>query len=296
MTQESPKIAEADEQLGIDQLIDQYKNSEDFVHRAKTENSQSAYNLDLRQFGKFCQTHEILALAQLTPQVMSEWVDEMKTGDYKLASINRKLASMKEGFFDWLIVRGSVSQDFKIDLPDYFKTQRRPAEILKFSQIRKLINAIKKEDLRAAALVQIALKTGGKTSEIVQMKTQDVLIDPTNDQVLVRLSTPGKNNGRTIILDREAGETIKEYLQETRVKPDEYLFTNKRGKNKKTEHLSRQGFWSILEQYGREIGLPNLNPQILRNTFIVNFRGDVKELSDILGMSLSNATKVRSLI
>ena len=64
----------------------------------------------------------------------------------------------------------------------------------------------------------------------------------------------------------------------TRLKPEDPLFKERH----KGSRLTRNLVWFMLRDYGREIGVENLNARMLRNTFIAGFLGQNNSLMKYL--------------
>jgi len=292
MTPEQTPVLEASRQKNrIAEEIKQYKQSETFT--TKRPNSQISYSIDIKQFEKFCQTQGISTLVELKPQDITNWANSMKNGQSAEATVARRIAGVKS-FLTWAIAEGLLKTDFKPDLPQ-FKSERPVPKILTPEQTRNLINeTLQNKDKRDATLVQILLKTGAKTSEIVELKTEDIL--NVSGQTAVRLAT-GQMNERTILLDEETEKIIREYFDQRKPKQREAgqpLFTNQRWIQK--EPLTRQGIWLILKKYGERIQVSSLNTSTLRYTFAANLSGTQSERARILGVSEHTAIFTDQLI
>ena len=73
--------------------------------------------------------------------------------------------------------------------------------------------------------------------------------------------------------------------------PESILFVNYLG-----EAFSRQGFWKLMKQYGKQVGLEDrLTPHILRTSFAVHMvqnGADLKSLQELMGHEDIMATKI----
>ena len=62
------------------------------------------------------------------------------------------------------------------------------------------------------------------------------------------------------------------------------------------EPFSRQGFWKVLKQYGRKVGLESkITPHILRTSFAVHMvqnGADLKSLQELMGHEDIMATQI----
>ncbi|OGD86869.1 hypothetical protein A2Z23_03495, partial [Candidatus Curtissbacteria bacterium RBG_16_39_7] len=268
----------------VDQTIRQYVDSIEFTTHARTRNSRDAYNCDLTQFRDFCYDQGIRFLEQLRPENLCEWIDELKDEGRTETTISRKEASLK-GFLKWAKDQELLPEDLTEQLPK-FKLPERLFQALNPEQIEALIESTRSQrTLKHAVLIQIALKTGARADEIVKRKVEDI-IQSDNGQVGIKFDHKRKECYRIVPLDAEAGTIVKKYLSELehllekKLRPDQPLFPGLRGR----DCLSRQGFWLIIQNHGNKIGVSGLSPNVLRNTFVANFAGNLKELIIILGL------------
>ena len=88
-----------------------------------------------------------------------------------------------------------------------------------------------------------------------------------------------KAETRTLQIDNKTGSRIAEYIKDSGLKLKDPLFKGQRG----TPRLTRQGVWLVLTSSGKRIGIENLTPRTLRDTFMANFTGTPRELSEVLG-------------
>ena len=285
----TPETARA---IEIGSAITQYINSSEFGNRLKSENSRLAYQSDLGKFKAFCENRGISSLDQLRPENLRDWTTEMEKQGYKSRTIARK-ATVVNCFIKWNRTKGLLPPDFTVSLPK-LRLPERSFRILTPEQVRALIAATKQQpNLRDAALVQIALKTGARETEIVNLTTDDIRLDST-DRMIVKCGTPEKQNNRMIRLDKEATTIVRNYLSKRNGGPNQPLFIQSRPWDHSVP-LTRQGFWVILKKYGKRIGVPDLTPSTLRNTFAFNLIASQKELARTMGISEGRAVIISNL-
>ena len=277
MTTEAVRATEVFQQDGVRQALGQYINSERFSGGTLSRDTRLAYCGDLAQFEKFCQNHDILPMNALTQQDIGDWLKEMKEEKgYARATIDRKRSSLS-GFLDWAQTEGLIRPDFTISLPKSEPVGKKHRPILSAEQVDSLIS--KTKNLRDASLILIALTTGASVKEIVNLNVEDIL--RTGDgNIAIRFKGIVKRvQSRTLEVDKKAGSKIAEYIGKSGLKPKDPLFKGRKGHR----WLIRQGFNFMLNGYAPKIGMQNLNPRMLRNTFIANFAGTARQLDAILG-------------
>lgn len=262
-------------QNGLEQAIARYKQSGLFLKLSG--NTQVFYNHDLTQFQEeYCQAHNILSPDQLTPEDVTNWRDQLRQGGYSPATINRKRASLS-GFLEEAQAKGIIRPDFKKSLPKYESVGKKQPRILSAEQADSLIS--KAKNLQDASLISIALTTGATTTEIVNLNTEDILgIEDGNTAIRFKGGIR-KTQLRILQIDKRIGSEIAEYIEDSGLKPEDPLFKERH----KGSRLTRNLVWFMLRDYGREIGVENLNARMLRNTFIAGFPGTEQQLNEVLG-------------
>ena len=136
--------------------------------------------------------------------------------------------------------------------------------------------------MRDASLILIALATGANITEILNLNAEDILKTGDGNTAIRFKGGIHKTQPRTLVVDKRSGDKITEYIKDSGLKPEDPLFRGFRGQHERGR-LARQGLNFILNAYATEIGVENLNPRMLRNTFIANFTGTPHKLSETLG-------------
>lgn len=275
MTPEARQSEGVSHQNGLEQAIDQYKQSEYFL--GLSENTQVFYNHDITQFQEeYCQVHNIISPDQLTPEDVTNWGDQLRQNGYSPATINRKRASLS-GFLEVAQAEGIIRLDFKKSLPKYESLGKKQPGVLSAEQVGSLIS--KAKNLRDASLILIALTTGATITEIVNLNAEDILRTEDGNTAIRFKGDIRKTQPRTLPIDKKIGSKIAEYIEDSGLKPEDPLFKE----GHKGSRLTRNLVWFILRDYGREIGVENLNARMLRNTFISRFPGTEQQLNEVLG-------------
>ncbi|GEM_PF-4147947 len=260
---------------GLEQAIDRYKQSKKFLELSG--NTQVFYSHDLTQFQEeYCQAHNILSVIQLTPEDVANWRDQLRQGGYSPATINRKRASLS-GFLEEAQTQGMIRPDFKKSLPKYESVGKKQPGILTAEQADSLIS--KAKNLQDASLILIALTTGASITEIVNLNAEDILRTEDGNTAIRFKGGIRKIQTRTLQIDKKIGSKISEYIEDSGLKPEDPLFKERH----KGSRLTRNLVWFMLRDYGREIGVENLNTRMLRDTFIARFPGTEQQLNKVLG-------------
>jgi len=146
--------------------------------------------------------------------------------------------------------------------------------------------------LRDSAMVELLYATGLRVSELIALRLRDINMDAGY------LRCVGKGSKERLVpMGRQASHKLRTYLEggRPRIVPGggahPALFLNSRGRG-----LSRQGFWKILKQYGRTVGLRGkLSPHVLRHSFATHLleRGaDLRSVQMMLGHADISTTQI----
>jgi integrase/recombinase XerD len=264
-----------------------------------SDNTVAAYRNDLNQFYEFltAQFSEIDSWVDVTPEIIDEYVDDLKNRDhpYAASSIARKVAAVKS-FFNYLHARGFIPTNptNNIDSP---KVKKRLPKTLASKEIEYLLLAPQKgstpKHLRDTALLNMLYATGMRVSEVVNLEMDDV--SSKRGETIVTVSESDERQ-RDIILDDEMCIILDRYLEDGRpylIKdPQENaLFLNHRG-----HKLTRQGLWLIIKAYAREADLESeVTPHTLRHSFAahkLDSGTDLEEVQKLLGHANISTTQI----
>ena len=276
MTHEALRPTEVSHQNGLEQAIGRYEQSESFLDLS--ENTRLAYAADLAQFQKYCRTQDISEVSKIKSEDIRNWHHQLRQAIRAPATINRKSKSLSV-FFGWAQAEGIIQPDFTISLPKCKPVEKKQPRVLSAGEADSLIS--KARNLRDASLILIALATGANITEILNLNAEDILKTGDGNTAIRFKGGIHKTQPRTLVVDKRSGDKITEYIKDSGLKPEDPLLL---GSNSQEDgRLTRGGAHLILKQYRREIGVENLNPRMLRDTFIANFAGTPQELDAKLG-------------
>ncbi len=241
------------------------------------ENTIAAYEQDLYHFLRFLNRNGIVMLERVKDTNCKSYLLALEQEGLMPASITRKLASLR-GFFDFCMRRGYVKED-PTEQVKAARVIRKEADILEVKQIRKLLSlpdTQKTKGLRDRAILELFYATGMKATELTALLWEDVNLKL--GYVCVR---NGKRE-RVIQLPEPVVEVLREYRQ-CCDESETILFPARSG-----EAFTRQGIWKLVRAYGMKLGIPELSPQVLRDSFIAHMLqngADLTALQEILGVS-----------
>lgn len=268
--------------------------------RGSAVNTVAAYRNDLSQFSAFVRDYRGLQangpqtrqLGQLSSEVLTAYLLDLRDKGYSAATVARKVAAVKS-FFAFAAQRGLVRDNVAASLGSPRVARRAPRGV-DAEDVQRLLEVgcagETADSLRDRAMFTLLYHSGMRVSEMVGLDASDVEIE----QAMVRCRG-ARGAARRIPLTTEAGLALREYLARgraavARARGSEALFLNRRG-----DRLTRQGFWLIMKTRAQACGLRDrFTPHALRHSFAlrrVHEGTALKDLKDLLGVNLS-ATQV----
>lgn len=264
------------------------------VEKKASENTREAYRRDIAAFETFLRKRGVLRDEEASNADVAAYMMELKSNGKSKATTNRKLSSIRT-YYRFLIKKGLVSTNPTEDIKSP-KIERKALEYLTIKEVEKLLespdDSIK--GLRDRAMLEVLYATGIRVSEIIELKMKDI-------NLRMGFITCNGDHGRARIVPMGvlARNALDEYILHSRPallkdKPDTTdteVFLNYMG-----EPFSRQGFWKVLKQYGKAVGLEEkITPHILRTSFAVHMvqnGADLKSLQELMGHEDIMATQI----
>lgn len=257
------------------------------IEKGLAPNSLSAYGRDLRHFSAWCSELETVDLPEIR-----RYLDTLVMQGLSARSRARKLSALRN-FYDYLLREGRIGADPVRLLP----LPRQESTLPKFLSTKQVDDLLAAPEpgtprgLRDRAMLQVLYATGVRVSELCGMQLSALSLD----MGVVRVMGKGRKE-RMVPLGSEAVRAVREYLSagrpillEGRATPA--LFVTARG-----GPLTRQGFWKLLKEYGKQAGIWNsLSPHVLRHSFATHLleRGaDLRSLQTMLGHADISTTQI----
>lgn len=272
---------------------------EEFLNHIQVElgysaNTLTAYRNDLNQFADYLEEHESVEhWAQVDKDVVVRFVLHLKEREYSPATVARKVAAVKS-FFHFLVAEGVVTDDPTATL-DAPRVKKRLPKTLSREDVDLLLatplEAEGPKALRDAALLEMLYATGMRVSELVALNVDDVNLASATARCF------GKGAKERIIpMHLRAVESLRRYLDESRVAylkdpTEKALFLNPRGRR-----LTRQGLWLIIKDYVEKSGIESaVTPHTLRHSFathLLDGGAGLREVQKLLGHSNVSTTQI----
>lgn len=259
-------------------------------------NTCEAYERDINAFEKFLQGRGCESLPKASGTDVAAYLMELKNSGKSRATANRKLSSIRT-FYKFLMKQGLVSINPTEDIRSP-RIERKELDYLTIEEMETLLDAPQgnsAKSIRDKAILEVMYATGVRVSEIIELKLSDV-------NLRMGFLTLDGSHGRARIvpMGAMARRALDNYILNSRLilmrekaseAPDSPLFVNYLG-----EAFSRQGFWKLLKQYGKQVGLEDrLTPHIIRTSFAVHMvqnGADLKSLQELMGHEDIMATQI----
>lgn len=256
-----------------------------------SENTLGAYRSDLRQLASHAETQGVRMWAEVTPEVIASFLDELRRREYAATSIARKVAATKS-FFSYLVASGKLEVD-PTDALDAPRVEKYTPSALAGEEVERLLATVPCDTpagQRDYAMLQCLYSTGMRVTELVMTNVSSL------DLARGHIVCQGRGGReRTLPLRPVAQRAIAAYLNDGRKAlshegDTQALFLNHHG-----QRLTRQGFWLIMKGYAKLAGIERITPHTLRHSFALDMLGrgaELRTVQEMLGHANISTTQV----
>ena len=247
----------------IDELVDTFINSQDVK-----ESSKSTYRRTLKQYFSWIYKNGY-SLNEITRQHVLEYKNELLNKGKSSLTAGNYITVVRK-FYEW-------TESNKI-YPNVAKGVKSPTRIQAFrkrplsvEQINRLLDYFSNKDIRDYAIVNLLLRTGLRTIEVVRANAEDITFKGSQRVLLIQ----GKgrvDKDNFVILTDKTFEPIRRYLDTRgKVSGSEPLFISN-SNNSKGNRLTTRTISYIVKEGLKEIGLDErcFTAHSLRHTTAVN--------------------------
>ena len=260
--------------------------------RNYSEKTVLAYGEDISQLREFAQ-EEIgdFNPAEVTPELIREWIVSLMDKGYASTSVNRKLSSLRS-FYKFLLKKKVVLVDplRKITGP---KNKKPLPSFLKENEMNRLLDDTDFgegfEGCRDHLIIEMFYATGIRLSELIGLDDKDV------DFSASLLKVTGKRNKQRLI---PFGDELKEgMLEYVNVRNEQVLesggafFVRKNG-----ERLYKNLVYNLVKRnLSTVVTLKKRSPHVLRHTFattMLNNEAELGAVKELLGHSSLATTEI----
>jgi integrase/recombinase XerD len=259
------------------------------TERGLAGNSLAAYRRDLLRLEEDLRRHQVEPLAA-DPRALSAHQRRLLRAGLAPRTLRRALASMR-GFYAHLVAQGERADNPAEHLLPPRQLRQLP-KVLSEEEVNRLLAAPDpgaRLGLRDKAMLELLYATGLRVSELVGLTLAQLRLD---EGFLVAFGKGSKE--RIVPVGEQAEAWLRRYLGEVRggllAGRHAEVFLNHRG-----APLTRQGFWKILEAYGRAAGIRALSPHVLRHSFathLLEHGADLRAVQMMLGHSDISTTQI----
>ena len=264
--------------------------------RNYSEKTVLAYGEDisqLREFAREFAQEEIgdFNPAEVTPELIREWIVSLMDKGYASTSVNRKLSSLRS-FYKFLLKKKVVLVDplRKITGP---KNKKPLPSFLKENEMNRLLDDTDFgegfEGCRDHLIIEMFYATGIRLSELIGLDDKDV------DFSASLLKVTGKRNKQRLI---PFGDELKEgMLEYVNVRNEQVLesggafFVRKNG-----ERLYKNLVYNlVIRNLSKVVTLKKRSPHVLRHTFattMLNNEAELGAVKELLGHSSLATTEI----
>lgn len=223
---------------------------------------------------------------------LRQFIYHLKDLGLEASSIRRNLSAVRT-YYRFLVAEGLAEADptERLQSP---RTWRRLPDVLRVEEVERLVDAPDPDDRlywRDRAMLEFAYASGVRVSELISMRTRDLILDEGMATVF------GKGSKERVVpVGRSAVHALEAYLRETRPRLDRgesegIVFLNARGRP-----LSRMGVWKILQKHVQRAGLEKrVTPHTLRHSFATHLLeggADLAAVQEMLGHADISTTQV----
>ena len=271
------------------------------VERGRSANTLKAYANDLRTYVAWVDDRG-LTIGEVTEPVITDYVNELRSGDRAPSSVKRMLVSVR-GLHRFLAeeTEGVADPTINVEVP---KSPKGLPKALSEAEVELLLGSVTGTDpvaRRDRAILEVLYGTGIRIGELSGMSLSDLDLDAG----LVRVFGKGSKE-RIVPLGRYAlvalvawlgpdGRPLMEPERWARRGDADAVFLNQRG-----GRLQRQGAWLVVRTAGDRVGLgARLTPHVLRHscaTHMLDHGADIRTVQELLGHASISTTQVYTLV
>lgn len=204
---------------------------------------------------------------------------------WKPATAANRYRSLQQ-FFKWLTEEGEVKSS-PMDRMKPPRVPEQPVPVLSEEQLSALLATCRGksfEDRRDLALLRVMIDTGARRGELAAMRWtpgDDTTNDVDLDQGLLRVVGKGSRE-RLLPIGHKAVRALDRYLRERAKRPaagEQWLWLGRRGR------LKDSGLGQLLKRRGREAGIGNVHPHMLRHTFAHEWLASGGQETDLMRLA-----------
>mgnify|MGYP001350282212 CR=1 FL=1 len=247
----------------IEELVDRFIEAQDVK-----QSSKLLYRRTLKQYFNWVDNKGYLLSEIARPQLL-EYKDELLISGMSSLTVGSYITSVRR-FYEW-----TEANKFYPNVAKGIKTPKRKQQFKKQpllpAQATALLSYYQDKALRDYAIVNLLLRTGLRTIEVIRANVEDITFKGSQRVLLVQGKGRDERDNFVLLTDK-AYQPIAEYLATRgKVNSSEPLFTST-SNNSKGERLSTRTISYIAKEGLKAIGLDerSFTAHSLRHTTAVN--------------------------
>lgn len=247
----------------IEELVDRFIASQDVK-----ESSKLLYRRTLKQYFNWVEDKGYLLSEIARPQLL-EYKQDLLSSDKSSLTVGSYITSVRR-FYEW-----TEANKFYPNVAKGIKTPKRKQQFKKQpllpAQATALLSYYQDKALRDYAIVNLLLRTGLRTIEVIRANVEDITFKGSQRVLLVHGKGRDEKDNFVLLTDKTY-QPIAEYLAtRSKVNSSEPLFTST-SNNSKGERLSTRSISYIAKEGLKAIGLDEraFTAHSLRHTTAVN--------------------------
>lgn len=251
------------ESFSIEGLVDSFINAQDVK-----ESSKLLYRRTLKQYFNWVEDKNYLLSEIARPQLL-EYKQDLLNSDKSSLTVGSYITSVRR-FYEW-----SEANKYYPNVAKGIKSPRRKQQFKKQpllpQQATALLNYYQDKALRDFAIVNLLLRTGLRTIEVIRANLEDITFKGSKRVLLIQ----GKGRDEKdnfVLLTEKAYQPIADYIAtKTDISPSKALFTST-SNNSSGNRLTTRTISKIAKQGLKAIGLDekSFTAHSLRHTTAVN--------------------------
>lgn len=277
--------------MNLEDLCDRYLDHVR-VERNLSVNTIESYGRDLSVWRTFLHAHDTFSIADVTPELMRLWLQDLGRQNKAPATQSRALSAVRQVCLFALRAQW-IQHDPCVHLTNPPQKRQLP-KVPTAAQTERLF-ALHFEDtpqgLRNAAALELLYGAGLRASELCQLRVDDINLQAG----LVRPRGKGKKE-RLVPIGEPAIHALELYLEKGRPvllkgACHDFVFIGHKGRA-----ISRMGLFKIVRRLASAAGLPDsVSPHKLRHAFATHLLqggADLRAVQEMLGHANITTTEI----
>ncbi len=230
-----------------------------------SENTVISYGIDVREFLGFIQS-ERTDVQDVDHQILLKFLEHLTQRELRGGTKRRKMEAVKT-FYRAMKKLGILEDNPVADFHDMPKARDAAARVLtemEYRSLRDVVNgSLRKSGVRDYAILELALQTGLRRSEICSLTIDDIKFSTRTTVGYAQVQKGKGGKARSVVLNNAAQKALKEYLA---LRPKDtghsQIFLNNRLKPCNPAAIS-----AIFKKYMKKAGINDASFHSLRHTF-----------------------------